>query len=156
MKPTVSASLSLNWTDPLWYWNWGVNAAQSLFTGWRKTLAVDRAVLEMQSRESDVEAAELLLSRNLEMALSERDNALKASATAKESIHSARENLETVRAQFEVGDVSRIEFTDAVSNYADALGNEIKAFYRGQMAEAALFEIMGESPVYFVVEGEKK
>lgn len=156
LKPTVSASLSLNWTDPLWYWNWGVNAAQSLFTGWRKTLAVDRAVLEMQSRESDVEAAELLLSRNLEMALSERDNALKASATAKESILSARENLETVRAQFEVGDVSRIEFTDAVSNYADALGNEIKAFYRGQMAEAALFEIMGESPVYFDIEGEKK
>ena len=148
LKPVVSASLSLNWTDPLWYWNWGVNAAQSLFTGWRKSLAVDRAVLEMQRCESDVEAAELLLSRNLEVALAERDNALKAAATAKESILSAGENLDTVRAQFEVGDVSRIEFTDAVSSYADALGNEIKAFYRGQIAEAALFEILGEAPAY--------
>lgn len=148
LKPTVSASLSLNWTDPLWYWSWGLNAMQSIFTGWRKTLAVDRAVFEMQSRESDVQAAELLLSRNLEVALAERDNARKAAGTAKESVVSAGENLDTVRAQFEVGDVSRIEFTDAVSSYADALGNEIKAFYRGQIAEAALFEILGEAPAY--------
>lgn len=148
LKPTVSASVSLNWTDPLWYWNWGVSAFQSIFKGWRKTIAVDRAVLQMLDLKSGVDAAELLLSRNLEVALTERDNAAEAVRTASESIASAKENLDTISAQYEVGSVSRIEFTDAVAAYAEALGNEITAFYRGQMAESALFELMGLSPKY--------
>jgi len=148
LKPSVSASLSLNWTDPLWYWRWGVNAAQSLFTGWRKTTAVDRAVLSMRAAESTVNAAEQQLSRAIEVAVAERDNAREGVRSAEESVRSATENLETVTSRYEVGDVSRVDFTDAVSAYAEAQGNRIKAFYRGQMAEAALFETTGRLPVY--------
>lgn len=146
LKPNVSASLSLNWTDPLWLWRWGLSGAQSLFTGWKKTAALERATLALQVCEKQVESEELLLSRNLEVALAERDNAREAEKTARESLVQARENLETVLSQYEVEEVSRIEFTDAVSSYTEALGNRVKSFYRGQIAEAALFGLLGAEP----------
>lgn len=148
LKPTVSASLSLNWTDPLWYWRWGLNAAESLFTGWRKTTAVERAVVALRSAESNVDNEEQELSRSIETAVAERDNAREAWSTATESVRQATENLATVKSQYEVGDVSRVEFTDAVSAYAEALGNRVKAFCRGQAAEAALFSLTGSEPAY--------
>ena len=148
LKPNISASLSLNWTDPLWMWRWGLSSAQSLFTGWRKTTALERATLALKVSENQVASAELQLSRNLEVALAERDNAKEAEKTANESLIQARENLETVLSQYEVEEVSRIEFTDAVSSYTEALGNRVKSFYRGQMAEAALFELIGMIPQY--------
>lgn len=148
LKPNISASLSLNWTDPLWMWRWGLSSVQSLFTGWRKTTALERATLALKVSENQVASAELQLSRNLEVALAERDNAKEAEKTANESLIQARENLETVLSQYEVEEVSRIEFTDAVSSYTEALGNRVKSFYRGQMAEAALFELIGMIPQY--------
>lgn len=148
LKPTFSANLGLNWTDPLWLWRWGLSGAQSLFTGWAKSTDVERATVALNVAQNNLEAAELLLSRNLEVAIAERDNARKAENTARESLVQARENLETVKSQYEVEEVSRIEFTDAVSYYTDALGNRVKSFYRGQMAEAAIFELIGATPVY--------
>lgn len=146
LKPNISASLSLNWTDPLWLWRWGLSGVQSLFTGWKKTTALERATLALQIAENQVSSAELLLSRNLEVAVAERDNAREAENTARESLVQAKENLETVLSQYEVEEVSRIEFTDAVSSYTEALGNRVKSFYRGQIAEAALFELIGAVP----------
>lgn len=148
LKPAFSANLSLNWTDPLWLWRWGVSGAQSLFTGWAKSTDVERATVALNVAQNNLDAAELLLSRNLEVAIAERDNARKAEDTARESLVQARENLETVKSQYEVDEVSRIEFTDAVSYYTEALGNRVKSFYRGQMAEAAIFELIGATPVY--------
>ncbi len=148
LMPSVSASFSLNWNDPLWYWRWGFNAAQSLFSGFRNTAAIDRAVVAMDVAAAEVDAAELSLSLELELATEERDNAREALATAKASVQSAKENLDTVREQFLVGDASRVEFTDAVADYSAALANREKAFYRGQIAEAKLFALSGVWPVY--------
>ena len=148
LKPNISANLSLNWTDPLWLWRWGLSGAQSLFTGWGKSTAVERATVALKIAQNDLESAQLQLSRNLEVAIAERDNARKAENTARESLVQARENLETVKSQYEVEEVSRIEFTDAVSYYTEAVGNRVKSFYRGQMAEAAIFELIGAAPIY--------
>lgn len=149
LRPTVSASVALNWTDPLWYWRWGVNAAQSLFTGWRRTTAVERATVALKSAAADVDEAELKLSLALEIAVEERDNAREAFLTAEASVKSARENLETVSEQLLVGDVSRIEYTDAVADLMSALANRVKAFYRGQIAESKLFALTGRPPRYW-------
>lgn len=148
LYPTVSASLSLNWADPLWYWNWGVSGVQSLFTGWRKTAAVERATIALDSAAQDVNTTELDLSSNLELAVAERDNAVEALATARVSVRRSKENLETVREQYNVGDVSRVDFTDAASDYTQALGDRVKAFYRGQIAEARLYRLTGRMPKY--------
>ena len=148
LMPNVSASFSLNWTDPLWYWRWGFNAVQNLFSGFRDTTAVDRAVVAMDLAAANVDKAELALSLSIELATEERDNAREAFATAQASVRSAKENLDTVREQFSVGDVSRVEFTDAVADYSSALANREKAFYRGQIAEAKLFAVTGVRPAY--------
>lgn len=148
LRPTLSASLSLNWTDPMWYWRWGVSAAQSIFTGFRKTTAVDRARVALESAAYEVDAAELELSLSIESAVAERDNAREAFESALASVASASENLETVSAQLAVGDASRIEYTDAVASFVSAMANCEKAFYRGQIAEAKLFSLVGVEPQY--------
>ncbi len=148
LYPSVGASLSLNWADPLWYWRWGVSGVQSLFTGWRKTAAVERATLALDYAAREVDSVELDLSNELELAVAERDNAVEALATARASVVRGKENLETVREQFKVGDVSRVDYTDAAADYTDALGDRVRAFYRGQIAEARLYRITGRVPKY--------
>lgn len=148
LGPTFGASLSLNWTDPMWYWRWGVDAAQSLFTGWRRTAAVDRATVALESASAEVDAAELALSFSIEQAVAERDNASEALASATASVRSAKENLDTVTEQLSVGDASRIEYTDAVADFVSSLASCERAFYRGQIAEARLFALLGLRPEY--------
>ena len=148
LYPTLKASFSLNWADPLWYWSWGVSAAQSVFTGWRKTAAVERATHNLDSVAHAVDAAELELSYALELAVAERDNAAEALETARVSLKRAKENLDTVREQYQVGDVSRVDYTDAAADYASAMGDRVRAFYRGQIAESKLYQITGRMPRY--------
>ena len=74
--------------------------------------------------------------------------ALLALATVRESLARARENLDVVSQQYRLGEASRIDFTDAVSDYVAELGGRITVFYRGQRAEAAIFPLMGISPEY--------
>ena len=148
MMPQASASLSLNWADPLWYWHWGVSAVQSIFQGFRKTTAVDRAVVALRQAEAAVDEAEQGLSTSLETAVAVRDNSMQAIASALASVRSAKENLETAREELSVGTVSRVELSDAIAAYSSALGDSISAFYGGQRAEAALFALAGRFPVY--------
>ena len=148
LMPSVSATASFRWSDPLWYWNWGVSGVQSVFQGFRKTTAVDRAVVAMRQAATEVDAAEQSLSVSLETAIADRDDSEKALETAVASIRSARENLEMVRRQLSVGDVSRIELSEAISSHSAAMGDCVSAFYQGQRAEATLFAKIGRYPVY--------
>lgn len=146
LYPSVSATASLSWTDPLWVFRWGVTASQTLFQGFRKTTAVDRAVVALESAAADVDAAEQQLSVELETAVANRDNAREAVTSARASVRSAAENLETVRAQFAVGSASRVELSEAIASDSQARGDCITAFYDGQRAEAALLARTGRAP----------
>ncbi len=148
LMPEVSANVSLNWTDPLWYWRWGVDAAQSLFTGWRRTTAVDRAVVAMKSAASAVDGEEQKLSAEIQLAVTTRDNAREFRRTVQASLKEVRKNLEVVTARYAVGDASRVDCTEAISDYVTALGNRVTAFYRAQLAEAKLFRLAGRHPIY--------
>jgi len=154
LMPSVSAELSINWADPLWIWHWGVNAVQSVFEGFGKVTAVDQAVVAMESASAAVDETEQELSLEIEKAIAVRDNAMKARETARVSVVSARENLDMVKVKYLEGEASRVDFTDAVSSYAEALGSRSTAFYNGQKAEAALFALLGRLPDY--QEGEVK
>ena len=147
LMPEVSASVSLNWTDPLWLWRWGLNGVQSLFTGFRKTTAVERAVVAMESAAA-VDATEQLISCDLELAIAERDNAREARATAQTSVRQARRNLETVTKRYRLGEADRVDFADAMKIQVGSLGNLVSAFYRRQRAEAAIFSLVGTLPEY--------
>lgn len=148
LKPSVSAEVGISWADPLWAWHWGVSAVQSIFEGFRKTTAVDRAVVRMESAAAEVDEAEQLLSLRLETAIAVRDNAAKALETARDSVANALENLNTVKAQYQEGDADRVDFTMALSKYAEALGKRVQAFYTGQTAESRLFSLLGRIPEY--------
>ena len=148
LLPEIKVSASFDWANPLWYWRWGASGVQSLLTGGRKTTAVERATVAMRSAACALDDAEQALSLSLELAVAERDNARTALKTAEVSVKRARENLDTVREQFSVGEAGRVEYADAVSALASALGARVKAFYRGQVAEAKLFAIEGRAPAY--------
>lgn len=148
LMPSVSVQAGLNWADPLWLWSWGVSAAQSVFEGFRKTTAVDRAVVQMHGAAADVDEAEQQLSLQLETAIAVRDDAVKALETARTSVANALENLNTVKAQYNEGDASRVDYTMALSKYAQALGDRVSAFYVGQRAESKLFALTGRLPEY--------
>ncbi len=148
LMPELSANVSLNWTDPLWYWRWGVDAVQSLFSGWRKTTAVDRAVVAMKSAAAALDGDLQRLSADIRLAVTRRDNAMEFRRTVQASLKEVRTNLEVVRAQYAVGDASRVDCTEAITDYVEALGNRVSAFYRAQLAEANLFQLAGRDPVY--------
>jgi len=158
LYPSIHATASLNWMDPLWMWSWGVSAAQSVFQGFRKTTAVDRSVVALRQAATGVDAAEQQLSVTLETALAVRDNSEQAVKSAYASVKSAKENLDTVREQLTLGDVSRIELSDAIAADSKARGDCITAYYDGQRAEAALFVAVGRYPVYNegIIKGELK
>ena len=121
---------------------------QSLFEGFRKTSQIDKATVAMRQAEKAVEEAEQKLSRDVEVAVAARDNAREALATARDTLKTAVENLDLVRRQFELGEANRVDFTEALSDYVEALGGRVSAFYRGQRAEAALFALAGAYPAY--------
>ena len=148
LYPSVSATASLSWTDPLWVFRWGLTASQSLFQGFRKTTAIDRAVVSLESAAAAVDEAEQTLSVELETAVANRDNAREALASARASMRRAAENLATVREQFAVGSASRVELSEAIAADSQARGDGITAFYDGQRAEAALLAQAGRWPQY--------
>ncbi len=148
LYPSLSLSASLSWSDPLWVFRWGASCVQSVFEGFRKTTAVDRAVVALQSAAADVDAAEQTLSVDLEKAVANRDNSREALASAWSSMLQAAENLETVREQFAVGSASRVELSEAIASDSQARGDAIKAFYEGQRAEASLLALTGREVVF--------
>ena len=146
--PELKLSTSFNFVDPVWNWSWAFNAAQSLFLGWRKTTAVDAAVVRMRAVRMDVEAAERDLSRDLALAVATRDNSVASLAAARTSVRLAHENLRVADEQYRLGEASRIDYTDAVADYASALGKRVQAFYEGQLAEAKILRLTGGEPLY--------
>ena len=143
LMPSLSLSGTFTFTDPTWNFSWAANFVQSLFNGFRKTKAVDRAVIAMKTARSRLDAAEQALSLNLVLAITARDNARESLETAKAQVEQARENMDLVTQQFRLGEASRIDFTDAVNELASAHGARIKAFYTGQIAEAKLIALIG-------------
>lgn len=145
MMPNVTVSGSLSWTDPLWIWKWGLSVAKT-FQFYRHLTPVDRARVALEAASVAVDEAEQQLSVELELAIANRDNSDAAFDAAMASLRSAKENLGTVMEQFQIGDVSRIELSDAIASYSSARGTVIKAFYDGQRAETKLFSLLGRYP----------
>ena len=141
--PSLSFSSAFSFADPTWNWSWGFRAVQNILDGFRKRTLVDEAVVAMELARVALEEAEQDLSRDLAVAAATRDNARESLATARIEVQQAKENLDTVVEQYRLGDASRIDFTDAASGYASALGARVKAFYAGEIAEAELIRLTG-------------
>jgi outer membrane protein TolC len=148
LYPEISASASLSWVDPVWTFRWGASFVQSLFQGMRKTTAVDAAVVAMRKAEVNTVAAERQLALELSLRCAERDNAREAVIRSRQSMKEAKENLALSRSRYEIGEADRVDFSEAVSAYSEALGACVSAYYASQRAEAAFFPLIGNYPVY--------
>lgn len=155
LLPRLSLSGSINWTDPLWWWSWGANLTQNLFSGFGGVTAVDRAVVAMQKAALDVDESEQQLSRQLSEAIATRDDARVACASAEATYQAARENFEVVSQQYLVGECNQLDYADAVNSMVTALGDRVQNFYAAQIAEARLFRLLGEYPNYIGGEEEQ-
>ena len=144
--PTISFSGAVSFADPAWNWSWGFKALQNLIDGYRKRTFVDEAVVALERSRVALDEAEQNLSRDLAVATATRDNARVSLETARIEVQQAKENLDTVVEQYRLGDASRIDFTDAASGFASALGARVKAFYAGEIAEAELIRLTGVVP----------
>lgn len=147
--PELKLSTSFDFSDPVWNWSWAFGAVQSVFLGWRKTTAVDAAVVRMRSARMDVEAAERILMQDLSIAVANRDDSEASLIAARTSVGQARENLRVANEQYKLGEASRIDYTTAVSDYVDALGKRVQAFYAGQIAQARIIRLTGAEPFYY-------
>ena len=143
LLPSLSLGANFSYADPAWNFGWSLDAVQSLFQGYRKTSAVDIAVVEMLAAQEAVFKAEQQLSYDLSVAIAQRDTASQSLANAEVQVMQAKENFDNVVAQYRVGEASRIDFTDAATAYSAAIGARVKAFYAGQIAEATLVRLMG-------------
>ncbi|MBR4653870.1 MAG: TolC family protein [Kiritimatiellae bacterium] len=148
LLPSLSLDASFKYVDPAWNFSWGVTAIQSLFEGFRKTTAVDSAIVDLLAARESVFLAEQQLSCNLAKAVATRDTAMQALDNACIQVKQAQENLDNVIAQYRVGEASRIDFTDAASAFSEAEGARIKAFFAGQIAEALLVRLTGAGVEY--------
>jgi len=146
LMPKLSLSSAFSFADPAWNWSWGFSAIQTVLDGYRKRTAVDHAVVAMDAARLAVDEAEQTLSRDLAVAVATRDNARQSLETARIEVEQAKENLQTVIEQYKLGEASRVDFTDAAGSYASALGTRVKAFYAGEIAEAALIRLTGTVP----------
>ena len=155
LLPKLSLSSAFSFADPTWNWSWGFSAIQTVLDGFRKRTAVDHAVVEMESARLAVDEAEQTLSRDLAVAVATRDNARQSLETARVEVEQAKENLQTVIEQYRLGEASRVDFTDAAGSYASALGARVKAFYAGEIAEAALIRLTGVVPPRTPPDGNK-
>ncbi len=148
LLPELSLSSAFSFADPAWNWSWGFRAVQTLLDGYRKQTAVDSAVVDMQIARTALDVAEQKLSYDLSVAAANRDNARQSLETAIIEVEQAKENFSNVMMQYRVGDASRLDFTDAASALASALGVRVKAFYASEMAEAQLIRLTGRVPSY--------
>lgn len=148
LYPTISASTSFNWSDPLWYFKWGFTGAQSLFTGFRKTTAVDRAVVSMMSATAALNEVSLALARDLEIALSDRHDAQESLRTAEDTRRVAEENLALVTRQYQIGEANRVDYADALKAVTDARADEVRAVTVRSKAEVQLYALAGIKPIY--------
>jgi outer membrane protein TolC len=115
-------------------------------------------VIALEAAAVDIDEVEQKLSVSLETAVANRDNAKQAVRSAVAAVRSAKENLDTVRGQLSIGSSDRIELSSAIASDSQARGDCIAAFYDGQRAEAALYEILGIPPMFTeeIVKGDLK
>ncbi len=155
LMPRVALSGSLNWTDPLWWWSWGANLTQNLFSGFSNLTAIDRAVVALEMAAVDVAEAEQQLSKQLADAIATRDDARVACESADATYRAAKENFDVIAQQYMVGECTQLEYADAVNTLITAMGGKVENFYVEQIAESSLYRYLGVDPVYELEEVEQ-
>lgn len=140
---SADADLSGRGFPLVWNFSWAIRAAQTLFTGYRKTARIDDAVAQLRIARARVADAEQTLHLELVTALAQRESAHKRSEIARLVQKQAAENMDIVNEQYRVGLSSSIERTDAQVALTRAQSDLIRAYYDEQAAHARIAHLTG-------------
>ncbi|MEI6808026.1 MAG: TolC family protein [bacterium] len=127
-------------------WNWvaSLQSSMELFTGSRKTAAIDIAVADLRAARSAVAAREQLIHLDLTRALSTRDTARHRLDLSEFIVRQAAETLELVNERYKQGKASSVDVTDAQTALTQAMADRVKARFDQQSATASIMHAIGD------------
>lgn len=143
---SLGAGYSLTGSSFPLVWNWSatVQSALDLFTGSRKTAAIDVAVADLRSARAAVAAREQQIHLDLTRALSTRDTARHRLDLTELIVRQARESLDLVNERYKQGKASSVEVTDAQAALTQAVADRVKARFDQQNATALIMHTTGD------------
>ena len=134
-------------SSPLaWNWSAGIQSVVELFTGWRRTAAVDKAAADLRASRANRANREQQLYGELTAALNQLDGAKRRLALSALIARQAREGLDIANERYRLGSASSLELTDAQVTLTGALAEQVRARYDCQTAIALILHATGENP----------
>jgi len=149
LYPSFSLSLngSISGSDfdfpILWNLTGAASIAQTLYAGGSKKRAIENAVLDLRQARSQLAQRQQTLYCNIRNAVLTAQRAQKQLEVAKLTEEQARQNLEIVNEQFDVGQASSVDRTDAQVQHSQAQAAAVTAKFDYLEAQAAIAKLIG-------------
>lgn len=148
LYPELALSARYGWSGgafPLvWNWSAGANAVASLFSGGRKTAAIDATVARLRIARANAAAREQQLFLELSKAVSQLESATERRSLTDLLMRQAGDNLALVQERYRVGRASSLELTDAQVALTQARARAVQALADYQTAQAQIRHATGE------------
>ena len=128
----------------VWNWSAALQSAWDLFTGWRKTGAVDEAVARLRAARASAADREQQIYLDLRRAVGDMDSARQRRDLSDLIVRQTKESLALVDQRYRLGKASAIEVTDAQVAVTQAQSDQIKARADYETAAAQIRHAIGE------------
>lgn len=129
------------WSD---YASVGLNLSIPIFNGGSVRAKTRQAQVEIDKLEADKRDTRLALDLSLRNAITQLNNSLMTLNTQNENVNLAKEVLEDVENNYNVGLATLTDLLDAETQYADAQNNQTSALLDYKLAEIQLIKAKGE------------
>ncbi|HEX2534339.1 MAG TPA: TolC family protein [Chitinophagaceae bacterium] len=115
-----------------------------IFDGWARQARVQRAQLELRQVENNIRDLELTISRDVQVALNNYNNALSTLNTQRRNMELAEQVYNQTRLKFQEGIGSNTEITSAQADLQVAQNNYILALYDASNAKIDFLKATGK------------
>ncbi len=128
----------------VWNWSGAIQSAMALFSGGRKTAAIDAATAQLRAARSRVADREQQIYLDLTGALAQLSGARQRVSLTGLIVQQAQESLSLVTERYRLGQASSVELTDAQVAAISARSDEVKARFDYRTALAQVLHAVGE------------
>ncbi len=124
--------------------NAGVNLTWNIFDGGGTKTRVQNAKIAIENSNIQKEQIELNLERNVANAWETYQTSLFILQAERKNVETNRRNFSRSEEQFQLGQISSVQFRFAQVNFLSAVNNYNRAKYIAKVAELSLFDLSGE------------
>ena len=124
--------------------NAGVNLTWNIFDGGATKTRVQNAKIAIENSNIQKEQIELNLERNVANAWETYQASLFILQAERKNVETNRRNFSRSEEQFQLGQISSVQFRFAQVNYLNTVNNYNRAKYIAKVAELSLFDLSGE------------